>query len=59
VRWALLLHPLEALTQSEQMARRAASQRRPFEEIVTLIARRTAYLLPLAVKFSAAAESVG
>ena len=47
VRWALLLHPLAAVTRPEEMARRAASQRRPFEEIIALIARRTRYLFPL------------
>ena len=47
VRWALLLHPLAAVTRPEEVARRAASQRRPFEEIIALIARRTRYLFPL------------
>jgi len=54
-----LLHPLAAVTRPEEMARRAASQRRPFEEIIALIARRTAYLVPLATEVNALAESIG
>jgi len=59
VRWAPLLHPLAAVTRPEEVARRAASQRRPFEQIIALIARRTAYLVPLATEVNALAESIG